>query len=80
MLITMKNTSFRAFVLAQAATIAEQMSDNIRVIEESKNQINRLLSKLPAEYRPNMSDVIVGADQAISEARQRLDRYQSLIA
>jgi len=76
----MKNTSFRAFVLAQAATIAEQMSDNIRVIEESKNQINRLLSKLPAEYRPNMSDVIVGADQAISEARQRLDRYQSLIA
>ena len=80
MLITMKNTSFRAFVLAQAATIAEQMSDNIRVIEESKNQINRLLSKLPAEYRPNMSDVIAGADQAISEARQRLDRYQSLIA
>lgn len=76
----MKNTSFRAFVLAQAATIAEQMSDNIRVIEESKNQINRLLSKLPAEYRPNMSDVIVGADQAISEACQRLDRYQSLIA
>lgn len=76
----MKSTSFRAFVLAQAATIAEQMSDNIRVIEESKNQINRLLSKLPAEYRPNMSDVIVGADQAISEARQRLDRYQSLIA
>lgn len=76
----MKNTSFRAFVLAQAATIAEQMSDNIRVIEESKNQINRLLSKLPAEYRPNMSDVIAGADQAISEARQRLDRYQSLIA
>lgn len=76
----MKNTSFRAFVLAQAATIAEQMSDNIRVIEESKNQINRLLSKLPAEYRPDMSDVIVGADQAISEARQRLDRYQSLIA
>lgn len=76
----MKNTSFRVFVLAQAATIAEQMSDNIRVIEESKNQINRLLSKLPPEYRPNMSDVIVGADQAISEARQRLDRYQSLIA
>lgn len=76
----MKNTSFRAFVLAQAATIAEQMSDNIRVIEESKNQINRLLSKLPAEYRPNMSDVIAGADQTISEARQRLDRYQSLIA
>lgn len=76
----MKSTSFRAFVLTQAATIAEQMSDNIRVIEESKNQINRLLSKLPAEYRPDMSDVIVGADQAISEARQRLDRYQSLIA
>ena len=76
----MKSTSFRAFVLAQVATIAEQMSDNIRVIEESKNQINRLLSKLPAEYRPDMSDVIVGADQAISEARQRLDRYQSLIA
>ena len=72
----MKSTSFRAFVLAQAATIAEQMSDNIRVIEESKNQINSLLSKLPAD----MSDVIVGADQAISEARQRLDRYQSLIA
>jgi hypothetical protein len=80
MSITMKSTSFRAFVLAQAATIAEQMSDNIRVIEESKNQINSLLSKLPAEYRPDMSDVIVGADQAISEARQRLDRYQSLIA
>lgn len=76
----MKSTSFRAFVLAQAATITEQMSDNIRVIEESKNQINSLLSKLPAEYRPDMSDVIVGADQAISEARQRLDRYQSLIA
>ena len=76
----MKSTSFRAFVLALASTIAEQMSDNIRVIEESKNQINSLLSKLPAEYRPDMSDVIVGADQAISEARQRLDRYQSLIA
>lgn len=76
----MKSTSFRAFVLAQAATIAEQMSDNIRVIEESKNQINSLLSKLPAEYRPDMSDVIVGADQAISETRQRLDRHQSLIA
>lgn len=77
----MKNTSFRAFVLAQAATIAEQMSDNIRVIEESKNQINnRLLSKLPAEYRPDMNAVMSSADQVVFEARQRLDRYQSLIA
>lgn len=76
----MKSTSFRAFVLAQAATIAEQMSDNIRVIEESKNQINRLLSKLPAEYRPDMSAVMSSADQEVFEARQRLDRYQSLIA
>lgn len=76
----MENTSFRAFVLAQAATIAEQMSDNIRVIEESKNQINRLLSKLPAEYRPDMNAVMSSADQVVFEARQRLDRYQSLIA
>lgn len=76
----MKNTSFRALVLAQAATIAEQMSDNIRVIEESKNQINRLLSKLPTEYRPDMNAVMSSADQVVFEARQRLDRYQSLIA
>lgn len=76
----MSNKTFEATLLAQAANIAAQMNDNIRVIEKTKLSLLSLLAKVPSEYRPNMSDVIVGADVAISEARHRLDKYQSLIA
>nr|DAP22727.1 MAG TPA: hypothetical protein [Caudoviricetes sp.] len=81
---TMSNTqlspAMQARLLAIAANLAASMESNIKSIEETKQSLFSLLAKVPAEYRPNMSDVIAGADQAISEARQRLDRYQSLIA
>nr|DAY80011.1 MAG TPA: hypothetical protein [Caudoviricetes sp.] len=76
----MSNTTFQAILLAQAANIAAQMNDNIQVIEKTKQSLYSLLSKVPAEYRPDMSDVIAGADQTVIEARQRLNRYHSIIA
>jgi hypothetical protein len=77
---TQLSPAMQARLLAIAANLAASMESNIKSIEETKQSLFSLLAKVPAEYRPNMSDVIAGADQAISEARQRLDRYQSLIA
>ena len=56
------------------------MENNIKSIEETKQSLFSLLSKVPVEYRPDMTDVVAGADQAVVEARQRLDRYHSIIA
>ena len=63
-----------------AANISASMENNIKSIEETKQSIFSLLSKVPVEYRPDMTDVVAGADQAVVEARQRLDRYHSIIA
>jgi hypothetical protein len=72
--------AMQARLLAIAANLAAQMNDNIQVIEKTKQSLYSLLSKVPAEYRPDMSDVIAGADQTVIEARQRLNRYHSIIA
>ena len=63
-----------------AANISASMENNIKSIEETKQSLFSLLSKVPVEYRPDMTDVVAGADQAVVEARQRLDRYHSIIA
>ena len=72
--------AMQARLLAIAANLAAQMNDNIQVIEKTKQSLYSLLSKVPAEYRPDMSDVIAGADQTVIEARQRLNRDHSIIA
>lgn len=72
--------AMQARLLAIAANLAASMESSIKSIEETKNSLFSLLSKVPAEYRPDMSGVIAGADQAVIEARQRLDRYHSIIA
>ena len=70
----------QARLLAIAANLAASMESNIQSIEQTKQSLFSLLSKFPAEYRPDMSDVIADADQAVIEARRRLDKYQSVIA
>ncbi len=69
----------KASLLNIAANISASMESNIKSIEETQQSLYSLLSKVPAEYRPDMTDVIAGADQAVVEARQRLDRYHSII-
>ena len=63
-----------------AANISASIENSIKSIEETKQSLFSLLSKVPVEYRPDMTDVVAGADQAVVEARQRLDRYHSIIA
>ena len=70
----------KASLLNIAANISASMENNIKSIEETKQSLFSLLSKVPVEYRPDMTDVVAGADQAVVEARQRLDRYHSIIA
>ena len=77
---TLSSPAMQARLLAIAANLAASMESNIKSIDETKKSLYSLLSKVPAEYRPDMTDVIAGADQAVVEARQRLDRYHSIIA
>lgn len=77
---TQLSPAMQARLLAIAANLAASMESNIKSIEETKQSLFSLLAKVPAEYRPDMNAVMSSADQVVFEARQRLDRYQSLIA